>query len=238
MTKPDVTPEQRLTILKHLAGGKDLDVVATITHRDRSEVLDVASRHGYPDRDKLAWAAGILEKKINGAAAPTEHPQAAKILAHQQIHTRPAAGASTPPAAGPATTTVSEHHTLIDRGKQHPSKRIQAAANKVLDDLARLRTLLTEDHEKNAERRKEQAAKDAARAEVTRLEKQLADAKAKLRGKPAVQKPAPGGPSDGPAAADIRAWAVANDVECPGVGRVPANVREAYNNAHQHAEAS
>lgn len=55
-----VTAEQRLTIVKHLAAGKDLDWVAAATRFDRSVVLDIASRHGYPDVSKLAWARDVL----------------------------------------------------------------------------------------------------------------------------------------------------------------------------------
>jgi uncharacterized protein YccT (UPF0319 family) len=38
--------------------------------------------------------------------------------------------------------------------------------------------------------------------------------------------------NDGPAAADIRAWAKENSHEVPAMGRIPAAVREAYDKAH------
>lgn len=177
MNNDETTPTTRLTIVKHLANGKDLSVVALIVKLPREHVLDIASHHGYPDTDKLSWAADVLKKKLDedqkaALPRPTVVPAASP--------TRPAAGASPAPAAG--TPVVSELHTLVDTGKQHPSKRIQSAANKVLDDLDRLRTLLREDQEKNSEKRKADAAKAAARAEVERLEQLLRDAKAKLRG--------------------------------------------------------
>lgn len=231
-TSTDITATAKITLLKHLASGKGLDVVATIVGLPRDQVLDIASHHGYPDREKLGWAVDVLEKKLtDDAALPVRAPERAPSPI------RPAAGASTPPAAGPATTPLTqpdEIRVLLNTAKGHESKRIQNAANKVIDDLDRLRALIRDDQEKHAERRKAEAAKAAARAEVDRLEAQLAEAKAKLRG-PATTKSAP---ADGVSAAEVRAWAAQHDVDCPAVGRVPNAVREAYDDAHPAAKAS
>lgn len=62
-TTKDLEIPQRITVLKHLAGGKPIDVTATITGLTAETVLDLASHHGYPDRDKLAWAVDVLTKK-------------------------------------------------------------------------------------------------------------------------------------------------------------------------------
>lgn len=220
-TKTDIAPAKKVALLKHLAAGKSPEVVATIVGLSRAEVVDVASNHGYPDRDKLAWAADIIEKKIDEQAELPD--RTAEIRREQRVAHPTVLTAPTAPAP-----VVSVEHSIIDRGKQHPSKRIQAAANKVLDDLDRLRTLLREDEEKHAERRKAEAAKAAARAEVERLEAQLAEAKAKLRGGKAPATT----PASGPSAAEVRAWAAEQGMNCPAVGRVPANVREAYEAAH------
>lgn len=187
----NLDPAKKVTLLKHLAAGKSLDVVATIVGLKRDQVLDVASRHGYPDTDKLAWAADVLDKKTDddvAAAAvktgPLEHGVTIDRDATEQrfeVFKKPAAAAPSADAAGPT-------QDLIAQGKQHPSKRIQAAANKVLDDLDRLRTLLREDEEKHAARRKAEREKAAARAEVERLKQQLAEAQAKLRGGKAPAK--------------------------------------------------
>ncbi len=89
MTASEISPTTRLTIVKHLANGKDLTVVALIVKLPREEVLDVASHHGYPDTDKLAWAADVLKKKLDedqraALPRPTVVPAASP--------TRPAAG--------------------------------------------------------------------------------------------------------------------------------------------------
>lgn len=181
MSTATITNEKRLTTLKHLASGKGLDVVATIVGLPKETVLDIGSRHGYPDTEKLAWAADIVEKKIHDGA--TDLPAGRPLPK--------TTGAAAAPAAAPVPdpsplTKPDEIRILLNTAKGHPSKRIQAAADKVFDQLDRVRTLLREDEEKHAERRKADAAKAAARAEVERLEAQLAAAKAKLRGKPAT----------------------------------------------------
>lgn len=237
MTTNTITDQQRLTTLKHLASGKGLDVVATIVGLPRDTISDIARHHGYPDKDKLAWAADIVEKKIREAATtlPERRPEP----------TRPAAArpqtpgtAVHPPAAVPGTLTKpDELRVLLNAAKAHPSKRIQAQANRVFDAVDRLRQLLREDEEKHAERRRAEAEKAAARAEIARLEQQLADAKAKLRSKTATAADTTS-TGDGPTAAEIRAWANEAGVDCPATGRVPKSVRAAYADAHPMAEAS
>lgn len=224
-----VTQTQRLTVVKHLAGGKSPDIVATITKIPRSEIVDIGAHHGYPDADKLKWAADILEKKVedeNSTAEITEGTQVPVVATRPPATPTPA-----PPAAGTESILA-----LVNSGKAHPSKRIQSAANKVLDDLAKLRHLIADDESKHAERRKAAAEKVAARSEVERLKKQLAEAQAKLRGRPAPA-PAKVGDESGPSAKDIRTWAAETGVECTAVGRVPASVREAYNAAHMQGAA-
>lgn len=175
-TRTEITDELRLTMLKHLAGGKDLDTVATIVRIPRPLVLDVVSKHGYPNSLDKGIELLTIETPVGAASTPA-----------------PTGPGSTP---RPATTSPSsvthpdarpvgapdEIRVLLNTGKNHPSKRIQGAANRVLDAIGRLRDLLAEDAEKNAAKRAEEAEKVAIRAEVKRLEAQLADAKAKLRG--------------------------------------------------------
>lgn len=181
------TPEQKLTLIKHLADGKPADIVATIMNTKAADVIEVARHHGYPDLDKLRWAADILAKNIEkDSAAAMERPLATggQVLRGEQgpellIPVRP--GATIPHSDGTKA--------LIATAKAHPSKRIQAAADKAIDALAKVRDLLAEDEEKNAEKRRLESEKAAAKAEVERLEKQLRDAKARLRG--GTSTPAP-----------------------------------------------
>lgn len=230
MTKPALTAQQHFALIKHLASGKDPESVALIFKLTAFEVIEIAKNHGYPDSEKLQWAADILEKNLASG---------------EQLPERPMAGGTVVSTARPPQTPImpstlappvrpDEIRILINTAKAHPSKRIQAAGDRVIDGVNKLKELIAEDQEKNAEKRAAAEAKAAAQAEVKRLEAQLAAAKAKLRGNPAAVKKVAPAPSttDEPTAAEIRTWARDNNVECPKAGRIPGDVREAYDDAH------
>ena len=75
--------------------------------------------------------------------------------------------------------------------------------------------------------REDDQRKDEARKEIARLERKLADAKARLRGGESSTITVGSSVS----ASDLRAWATRNGIECPAMGRIPAAVREAYESA-------
>lgn len=92
----------------------------------------------------------------------------------------------------------------------------------------RIRALLSELRaDLEADRERQEQAREA-RAEVERLSRELAEAKARLRGGPAPK------PSIGDART-IREWAAEHGVEVPATGRVPKSVREAYESAQSVA---
>jgi hypothetical protein len=244
----ELRDEQRLAIIKHLATGKSIDVVATIAHVDKEQVRELASRHGYPDKEKLSWAADILEKNIEQARRG-DLPQGTTPMPsgvdRPPPSSRPAGSTTTPQATRHLPTPAAaeqppskpdEFRVLINTAKNHDRKKIQNLADKILDDLAKLRGWIDEEAEAFRVRQAAAAEKEAARAEVKRLEEQLAEAKAKLRGSTVTPTVKPD--ADGPSAADIRAWAREHDVECPATGRVPGTVREAYGEAHSELEAA
>lgn len=171
------TPQQKLALIKHLAGGKDADMVATIMHTTREAVVEVARGHGYPDTAKLSWAADVLAKNIEQGEVLPERP-----LATGGIVERPRPTVPGPQPISAPTVNGDDTMALLNEAKAHASKRIQSAADKALDAIGRVRDLIAEDEERHSAKRKADAAKAAARAEVERLEKQLAEAKAKLRG--------------------------------------------------------
>ena len=111
---------------------------------------------------------------------------------------------------------------LADAAKSNKA-RTRNRANKIQNMVDDLRAELQFERE-------DSARKEAARKEVQRLERALADAKAQLRG---------GSTSiavDGSvSAAELRAWASANGIECPERGRVPQSVRDAYEDSEQVA---
>jgi len=60
MTTITITPQLKVTMLKHLVAGKDLDFVATVTGVPLQDVLNIVSNHGYPNHDRMAWAIDVL----------------------------------------------------------------------------------------------------------------------------------------------------------------------------------
>jgi hypothetical protein len=243
MTK-EITPQQRLTVLKHLANGRTLELTATATRLTRDQVLDIGNHHGYPHTDKLAWAVDVLTKKIEddeaAAAISTsdESPSGVKLVDRPArpaaVPTRPEPARSPqPPQPAAPQTTSDQIGVLLNTAKQMSPKRIQSLADRILADVARLRDLVTTEQVNTAAREREDREKAAARAEVERLEKQLAAAKAKLRPSP---PPAPAAaPRTSASAKEIRSWATDNGVECPTRGVLPARVVAAYAEAHQEA---
>lgn len=135
------------------------------------------------------------------------------------LHTRPPAPRPTPPIthirkdpppmntlqAVPKDTARPPASTLAG----HDDKRIARAAQKVLAAEADLDTAW-DTH----------AAKAQLRAKRDKLRRQLAEVEAELKGGPVRVD-----------AKTIRAWAQANDVECPGSGIVPRHVVDAYHQA-------
>lgn len=242
-SQPPLTPEQHLTVVKHLAAGKNVDHTAAIMRLPRLQVLDIGSHHGYPDANKLAWAADILAKKLDDdrttAAISTTATSPSGVRLEVEPTRPPQAPPQAPPAAAAAPAAVTsparpdEFRVLIDTAKGIDSKRIQNLANKVLDDVAKLRGLV-DNHQRNLRAQKEaEQQKAAARAEVERLEAQLAAARAKLRPAAPARTHIITDQGGGPSSQQIRAWAVEQNIACPKVGRVPASVRQAYEEAHQ-----
>lgn len=60
MTTTTVTTPLVVTMLKHLVAGRDLDFVADATKTTRDDALDVVSKYGYPQVDRMQWAIDTL----------------------------------------------------------------------------------------------------------------------------------------------------------------------------------
>jgi chromosome segregation ATPase len=86
----------------------------------------------------------------------------------------------------------------------------------------RVRTLLSDLRSTIAAEKAEDEQKAAARTEIERLERELAKAKARLRGRTTLTV------ASSVSAADLRKWAHAQGIDCPPLGRVPNAVRDAY----------
>lgn len=175
------TTEQKITVLKHAVNGKPTTVIETVTGLSADQVRQTLTAHGYPAVDKMQWAIDILTTKsdqVTAAALISTEPLTAgrpvtapvDQVQPRTIPTTPAAGGDTrtPPAA--PLTKPDEIRVLLNTAKASTSKRIQGLANKVLDDVARLRDLVHDDQVKTQDRLRVEQEKAAARAEAHRQE--------------------------------------------------------------------
>jgi transcriptional regulator with XRE-family HTH domain len=112
--------------------------------------------------------------------------------------------------------TVDNTRQRIAVALKHQHAPIRRAAQKANDALAALDTLLAD-----------WDAKELARERVAELERELAEARAALRGPAGKAKSAPRSGEH----AQARAWATANGVSVPQKGRVPDAVMEQWKQA-------
>lgn len=160
--------------------------------------------------EKDAWA--FCATHAGGDAAPAVAPRTMTSSAPSPV--RP--GITAPPAAEPMSperVTLAPIGLLLEEASSHSSKRVQSLATRIEADLDKLRELIKSLADSEARKQAEKAAKEAARAEVARLEQQLAAAKAKLR-KPAASS------SDGPSK---RTWSGDPLVCRKGCGKTSPN---------------
>lgn len=124
------------------------------------------------------------------------------VAADQRDRPTPTAAATTPPAsAAPPATPVGPPPSLLERAAASQSKKVQRLAGRIEPLMKQLADLLAAEEAEAEQRAVVEREKARARAEVERLEKQLAAAKAKLappkRPKPA-RPAADGPPATGP----------------------------------------
>jgi len=239
MTTIDITTQTKVTMLKQLVAGHDLEFVATATRVPRDTILDIVSKHGYPNKDRMGWAVDALiqgdgkipEKSAAAMSTGTPLDPAAPARA-QSTGQRTSGYALTPPApTRPAHTSISE---LLHQASESNLARTRALATKISALVADLTERLADEQE--ALQAKNKAARESAAvaARIAILQAEIDKLKGK-RSRPAKTKTAIVSSSTGQSAPDsavIRSWAWANNIDCPKTGTVNKAVRDAYHAAH------
>lgn len=209
------------TAMEHIAKGWPLADVCAVSDLSENAVLALAVGNGY--------ALDAASKRFR--KAPQSKPKPQGIVRQPPavaLTAEPGNASNTAPSSATATVRPA-HRDLIDEGKAHSSVKVQRAAVKVEVALGTLANLLDATRQEEAAKRAAEKAKAEARAEVERLEKQLAEAKAKLRGPARAAAVAVVTPNQaGASAKEIRAWAAANGIDCPATDIVPRRVVDAY----------
>jgi len=198
MTTITITPQLKVTMLKHLVAGKDLDFVAQVTRVPRDDVLDIVSAHGYPDHDRMAWAVDVLIQggdKIpvlptatHRGAAPLDETTTNIRSAQSTVQHRPNGYAVTPPTpTRPVHTAIAE---LLHQASESPFIRTQNIGAKISALLADLTTRLND--EQAAVEAKVQADRESARiaSRIATLQAEIDKLKRKPAKKPSAAKSA------------------------------------------------
>lgn len=110
-------------------------------------------------------------------------------------------------------------------------KNVQRELTKANEAITRLRASISTVTERLAEQRRLEEERTKAVAEVSALERKLAEAKARVKAIAAGKRPAPAGR---PAPALVRAWAAEHGVTCSPFGKVPQPVVDQYLAALAH----
>lgn len=216
-----------------IADGGKLSAIADLTGLPKGEIVRIARESHY--------ALNVSSDRFQ--PAPQARPKPQGVVRPQTdagAVSAPTADASAEPSAAPAPVSPIRpaHRDLITEGKAHSSLRVQRAAVKAEVALKALAGMVESTRLEEAAKRAAENAKIEARAEVERLEKQLAQAKAKLRGPARAAAVAVVAPNQaGAFVKDIRTWAAGAGVDCPSVGKVPARVVDAYLAAHRDGAA-
>ncbi|HWD83297.1 MAG TPA: histone-like nucleoid-structuring protein Lsr2 [Kribbella sp.] len=218
-TEFPVTDEEivalRVKLLRALASSTyPKESIGPIAANHKVTVDDVKSLvdgYGYPDKKMMAQAA--LELAVGGNPKPASP---------QQLVARRTAP---PPDLSKADPPGWVIESVLADGEKASKARTRRLAVKIREQIAELRGLVNSEREEKKAAEKAAAEKARLLAEVKELEEQLAAKKAALR---TPVKKASGTPAAKSDNAAIRAWAATQDMECPGFGRVPAAVREAY----------
>jgi len=185
MTTIAITPQLKVSMLKHLVAGKDLDFVATVTRVPRDTVLDIVSDHGYPKINQMKWAIDILIKtggKIPESQLRTGTPldpvAPAARVGNSATGVNGSAGyALTPPATVQPTPTPTDN--LLRRAELSPFIRTQNIGTKIMALLVDLETRLADEQEARDAKVKADKEHAAVATRIAQLEAEIAKLKRK-----------------------------------------------------------
>jgi DNA-binding protein H-NS len=216
-------------VLTQYARGAEVAAIATLLRKPQGFVVGVVENVAKYNR---AYARTLVQEQ-------DEHR-----LNGQRVKTP-----ATPPKSGPDTEAWHDRDVAVSTALAHKQQestmdtqsastdvllktaetsgipRAERLAHTIREKLAELAALM----EGTAEQRRLQAEIDVLQKHLNERKAELAAAKA---GRPATaptSEAAPTGKRDSKA---IRAWAAETGVTCPGHGRIPGYVMDAYDKAH------
>jgi len=215
--RPNIS-DDALAVLRGYAAGDEVDKIVKDTGRNRDWVIATL-------RTLCGLSRNRAETVLTQVAAPARSPAKPGP---------PVVAAKSPtPTPTPTSTRISQsYESLLTRAEETGVPRLTRLVNRIRELAGELRNgLAIIDAERETRER------------IARLEQELAEARAVLRGKklPPVASPGktrtrtprPTAPiGNGPPARVYREWAQANGIACPAFGRIPTDVVKMYNAQH------
>lgn len=212
----------KAAILRALAGAAHPKLEApNLAHHFNMTIDDVnaiATMHGGIEQPaRMLKAAAVLEGKADEEApvAPAPAPP------------QPAPDVAAPTGARSTTATGSDLAGLLERASRSSKKRTRDRGARLQQLVEQLRVNVDAEEKERREAERVAREKAAAAEKVARLERELSEARAALRGGDKATTAAAAS-TEGPSAAEVRAWAKGAGVDCPATGRVPGTVRDQY----------
>lgn len=232
--KDDEIKALRIKILKALGvsqyPAQSIGSVASNNNLMVGDVKALVEGYGWPDPKAMASAAKELAAGQDPATPVSPQELAARRTATLK-ETTAAPVVRRADAAPPSSQVGFTVDGLLGVGEKSEKARTRRLATKIREQVAELRGLVNTEAAEREAAEKAAAEKERLRAEVEQLEAQLAEKKAQLSGK---KKLAASRDRNGDAK-QIREWAAAHSVDCPAFGRIPGDVREAYELAQDRA---
>ena len=187
-----------LTVLKLLAMGRPPVFVAKATGLSEPFVERFATEHGWPDQLKISAAIGKLVGDQRAEEIPVRTPEPSRPsppAAAPQPRPQPALPTTggTPNGIRQGTPPAPTIEELVRACRRSEHKRTQNLGPKLTDLVEKITAALRSELETAEAKAKREQERAAALAEIKRLEKALADARAK-----AVAAGHPGGTRGGP----------------------------------------
>lgn len=185
-----LTTAQTITILKHLAAGRQPDFVAQVTHQPQNVIEHVAERYNWPDQEALRKAIFDLSRneQLTPSSAPTHMAPAATTSAPRpDLSVARTAPAPAPAAVERPRTVSSSAAELLHMASESHLARTRNLGKKISGLLADLSQRLNDEEAEHLARvaAEQEKAKNAKR--IAELEAELA----KLKGrKPKTPKAA------------------------------------------------
>jgi len=180
-----ITPQLKVSMLKHLVGGKNLDFVAQVTRVPRDEVLAIVSAHGYPKINQMKWAIDILIKTVGKIpTSPVSTHRGAVVLDEIDVPVTPvmrpevqrSGFAITPPTI---ETVLAPAASVLHQAGESPFIRTQNLGLKIHYLLATLTSRLADEQAARDAKVKADREAAAVATRIAQLEAEIAKLKRK-----------------------------------------------------------